>query len=234
MATMDEIREFADSLKADRLIRIKLGSNKDDEPFLISQRRMENASEYFRKALRQDSFKEGLNGQIDFPEDDHDSWASLKPDLLIKSWILGDKYGIPEFQDQAMLELLFYFERLYATKDIIKLGSELSPADSVLKRLIAEEAAMALGDERIGFEGLETAFGGNGMLRHFVLACDNYEADEEFYKRRFESLAADDRTSQDEEWNEEWRSPTWQNYMITNGSRPQWLFDTSDSGRWSD
>ncbi|RMX94727.1 hypothetical protein D0868_12144 [Hortaea werneckii] len=249
MATMDEIREFANSLKADRLIRIKVGSNKDDEPFLISQRRLESASEYFRKALRQDSFKEGLNGQLDFPEDDHDAWAvflfwmmntftiakkSLKPDLLIKSWILGDKYGIPEFQDQAMLELLFYFERLYATKDIIKLGSELSPADSVLKRLIAEEAAMVLGDERIGFGGLETAFGGNGMLRHFVLARDNYEADEEFYKRRFESLAADDRTSQDEEWNEEWRSPTWQNYMITNGSRPQWLFDTSDSGRWSD
>ncbi|KAI6790366.1 hypothetical protein KC332_g17876 [Hortaea werneckii] len=158
----------------------------------------------------------------------------LTPDLLIKSWVLGDKYGIPEFQDQIMLELLFIFVRDYATEDIIKLGSELSPTGSVLKRLIAEEAAVALANEEIDFENLEAAFNGNGMLRDFVLARDNCEADDGFYTWRFESLAAEDRTSQEEEWNEEWRSPTWQNYMISNGSRPEWVFDTSDGDRWGD
>ncbi|RMY77516.1 hypothetical protein D0863_01251 [Hortaea werneckii] len=247
MATMDEIREFANSLKADRLIRIKVGSNKDDEPFLISQRRLESASEYFRKALRQDSFKEGRTGQIDFPEDDYDAWTvlvfwmmntfniakeELKPDLLIKSWVLGDKYEIPEFQDQVMLELLFIFVQDYATEDIIRLGSELSPTGSVLKRLIAEEAASALIDSKEDFESLEAAFNGNGMLREFVLARDNCEADEEFYRRRFESLAAEDQISQEEAWNDEWGSPTWRNYMISNGSRPQWVSDTNDGDRW--
>ncbi|KAI6891253.1 hypothetical protein KC318_g13908 [Hortaea werneckii] len=242
MATMDEIREFANSLKADRLIRIKVGSNKDDEPFLISQRRLESASEYFRKALRQDSFKEGGTGQIDFPEDDYDAWAvlmfwmmsafhiakdKLKPDLLIKCWVLGDKYEIPEFQDQIMLELLFMVQ-YNDTEDIIRLGSELSPAGSVLKRLIAEEAAVALKNNNVDFESLEAAFNGNGMLRDFVLARDNCEADFDFYLRRFDSLAAQGLYSQDGKGNEEWRSPTWQNYMISNGSRPQWLLDEID------
>ncbi|RMZ09161.1 hypothetical protein D0862_03693 [Hortaea werneckii] len=233
------------SLESDRLVKIKVGSNKKKKPFLVSQRRLESASEYFRKALRQDSFKEGLNGQIDFLEDDHDAWAvfvfwmmntfniakeGLKPDLLIKSWVLGDKYEIPQFQDQIMLELLFIFEGESATEDIIELGSRLSPAGSLLKRLIAEEAAVALQNDTTDFESLEAAFSGNGILRDFILARDNCGADEEFYTRRFESPAAEDQSSQEEEWDEEWRSPSWQNYMISNGSRPQWLFDTSDGG----
>ncbi|KAI6890909.1 hypothetical protein KC318_g14228 [Hortaea werneckii] len=75
MATLDEIREFANSLEFDRLVKIKVGSNKNKKPFLVSQRRLQSASEYFRKALRQDSFKEGRTGQIDFPEDDYDAWT---------------------------------------------------------------------------------------------------------------------------------------------------------------
>lgn len=219
------------------MIRIKVGSNKDDEPFLISQRRLESASEYFRKALRQDSFKEGRTGQIDFPEDDYDAWAvlmfwmmsafhiaknKLKPDLLIKCWVLGDKYEIPDFQDRIMLELLLIFEVDYATEDIIELGSRLSPAGSFLKRLMAEEAAVALQNDKTDFESLEAAFSGSGMLREFILAHDNCAADEKFYGRRFESPAAEDPISE-EERNEKWRSPTWQNYMISNASRPQWL-----------
>ncbi|KAI7163042.1 hypothetical protein KC349_g1597 [Hortaea werneckii] len=244
MATLDEIREFANSLEFDRLVKVKVGSNKNKKPFLVSQRTLESASEYFRKALRQDSFKEGLKGQIDFPKDDYDAWAvlmfwmmsafhiaktKLKPDLLIKCWVLGDKYEIPEFQDQIMLELLFmvqYYD--YDTEDIIRLGSELSPAGSVLKRLIAEEAAVALKNNNVDFESLEAAFNGNGMLKDFVLASDNCEADFHFYLRRFDSLAAQELYSQDGKGNEEWRSPTWQNYMISNGSRPQWLLDEMD------
>ncbi|KAI7134046.1 hypothetical protein KC343_g15997 [Hortaea werneckii] len=210
MATMSEIREFA---------KIKIGTNENDEPFLISQRRLGSASKYFRKALRQDSFQEGRTGQIDFPEDDYNAWAVLafwmmntfniarkefKPDLLIKCWVLGDKYEISEFQDQITLELLFYFERHYATEDIIKLCSELSPTGSVLKRLIAEEAAVALRNEKMDFEGLEAAFNGNGMLRYFVFARDNCEADNDFYSRRFDSLAAEDLYTQDEEENGKW------------------------------
>ncbi|KAI7196676.1 hypothetical protein KC363_g766 [Hortaea werneckii] len=246
---MDKIRQFANSLESDRLVGIKVGSNQNKKPFLVSQRRPESASKYFRRALRQDSFKEGLNGQIDFPKDDYDAWTVLvfwmmntfniakeeiTPDLLIKCWVLGDKCEIPEFQDQIMLELLFIFVQDYATEDIIKLGSELSPTGSVLKRLVAEEAAVALINQKTDFESLEAAFNGNGMLRDFVLARDNWEADGKFYTSRFESLAAEERTSQEEEWNEEWRSPTWQNYMLSNGSRPEWVFDTSDGDRWGD
>ncbi|RMY65141.1 hypothetical protein D0863_09309 [Hortaea werneckii] len=244
---MNEIRGFANSLKADRLVRIKVGSNKDDEPMLISQRRLESVSEYFRKALRQDSFKEGRTGQIDFPEDDYDAWIALvfwmmktfdiakeelTPELLIKSWVLGDKYEIPEFQDQIMLELLLTFEEDYALEDIIRLGSELSPTGSVLKRLIAEEAAVALRREMMDFESLEAAFNGNGMLRDFVLARGNCEADNQFYQRRFESLAAGDLYSQDEEGNKERRSPNWRNYMISNGSR--WLLGQINDRLWCD
>ncbi|KAI7131425.1 hypothetical protein KC343_g15973 [Hortaea werneckii] len=245
MTTMNEIREFANSLKSDRLIRIKIGTNENDEPFLISQRTLGSASKYFRKALRQDSFQEGRTGQIDFPEDDYDAWAvlafwmmnafniarkELKPDLLIKCWVLGDKYEIPEFQDQIMLELLFMVQYSYIG-DIIRLGSELSPAGSVLKRLIGDEAAVALKNNNVDFESLEAAFNGNGMLRDFLLARDNCEADFDFYIRRFDSLAAAELYSRDEIGNrvyQEWRSPSWQNYMISNGSRPQWLLDEID------
>lgn len=234
---------IASSLKSDRLIKITVGSNKNDEPFLISQRRLESASEYFCKALRLDSFKEGRTGQIDFPEDDYDAWAVLvfwmtntfniekyevAPDLLVKCWVLGDKYEIPEFHDQIMLELLRIFESTLATEGTIKLGSELSPADSVLGRLIAEEAANCLRNREVDFESLEAAFSGYGMLKHFVLARDKCERDKNCYDTRFEDLAAD-RTAQGKSV----KRPSWRDYMISTGSRPQWLFEPEHDGRRS-
>jgi len=64
-----------------------------------------------------------------------------RPDVLaVGCWILGDKYDIPEFQDEAMLALLVSIANNSLTKDMFSEIALGVPIDSKLRALIAEEA----------------------------------------------------------------------------------------------
>lgn len=158
----NSIAECISSLKSDRLITLNIGKVEAFFSVQVQQAVLEAASPWFQKALRNDRFTEGQSGVINFLEDDAASWEILLYWLLhhniprrvgadrvvhfvsrAKCWVLGDKYGMPGFQDQAMFQLLecahaFDFRLQPAQYQELIM---IAPADSVLMRLIAEEAA---------------------------------------------------------------------------------------------
>ncbi|KAF7187506.1 hypothetical protein HII31_11130 [Pseudocercospora fuligena] len=124
----DSKQRMADLMKAlqnDRLISITIGS--DPLHIQIQQTVLEAASAWFKNVLKHNSFVEGKSGKIDFPDDDPEAWkilacwittreflttcADTTEDILVcaKCWILGDKYDIKPFQDEAMMELIQSF-----------------------------------------------------------------------------------------------------------------------------
>ncbi|KAK5121394.1 hypothetical protein LTR85_005226 [Meristemomyces frigidus] len=105
------------------LISIHVGTDIGTEALYIQQGLLEDTSEYFVNAIKYAEW--GANGQrgvLRFPEDDYEVWEvfvrwasygevagiTLTTDdmLATKCHIMGDKYDIPQFQDEAMLALL--------------------------------------------------------------------------------------------------------------------------------
>ncbi|KAK3622568.1 hypothetical protein LTR56_022123 [Elasticomyces elasticus] len=77
---------------------------------------------------------------------------------LMSCWILGDKYGIPEFQDLIMLELLARFEQQNIHVSAAKLAFEYTPPGSLLRELVAEELGWRFGcagNSGLSFEELD-------------------------------------------------------------------------------
>ncbi|KAF2217338.1 hypothetical protein CERZMDRAFT_93391 [Cercospora zeae-maydis SCOH1-5] len=105
------------SLRNDRMITIFVGS--DLEPIHIQQSLLCNTADYFKTLLTNDHFQEALSGVARFPEDDVESWKLLAywamhrklPDVVnivnfCTAWYLGQKYLMPDFQDEVMYAIL--------------------------------------------------------------------------------------------------------------------------------
>ncbi|KAK4960096.1 hypothetical protein LTR10_002987 [Elasticomyces elasticus] len=165
---------------------------------------LEAATEYFRGALRNQH--PGTGGEQDvltFPEDDFRAWKVLlhwmvKSELpedddmpkftvspmltdgdytaLVLCWILGDKYGIPGFQDLIMIELILQLEIQGTPMGIIRYCFVHTAPRSVLRELMAEELVLYLGvgvlededgdllDEFDGIPGFSTTLARKMML----------------------------------------------------------------------
>lgn len=102
---------FFRDLQSDRLIKIVLGPANEPRPSLyVQQKVLEEASEWFSKALRDDRFIEGQTASLSFPDDDPQAWKvlifwilhrtipdELKGDTSAVAmkcailWVLGDK-----------------------------------------------------------------------------------------------------------------------------------------------
>ncbi|KAK4895398.1 hypothetical protein LTR27_006462 [Elasticomyces elasticus] len=100
------------SLQADRLIDIYVGKvTPEVKPFRVQQVLLGQLSDYFTKALRANTFREGEQGRVHFPDDDSQIWEVLlnwiinrsvpsyaerkgagAQAMFIHCWILGDKY----------------------------------------------------------------------------------------------------------------------------------------------
>ncbi|KAM3424300.1 hypothetical protein BST61_g11163 [Cercospora zeina] len=150
------------ALQSDRLITLNICDSETSFSVQLQQKILEAASPWFQKALQEDRFVEGQTGVIYFADDDIDAWKLALYWLLhhrlplrgdddrathfvsrAKCWILADKYGVTGFQNEAMFQLLESADsksfRLRAAQ-----YSELiatTPAESVLMRLLGEEAA---------------------------------------------------------------------------------------------
>ncbi|KAK4962984.1 hypothetical protein LTR10_000611 [Elasticomyces elasticus] len=143
----------------DRLIEVYVGERRSEsKPFRVQQVLLEQLSEYFVKALRRDSFSEGEDGRLSFPEDDLDVWEVLlhwavvrslpawsstngkeKEALLIRCWVLGDKYQLSPFQNEVMLDLIMYQSTDLAGVENLMLGVKLTRPGSELRRVMAQE-----------------------------------------------------------------------------------------------
>ncbi|USW57286.1 Putative SKP1/BTB/POZ domain superfamily protein [Septoria linicola] len=154
------------SLQSDRFIRLHIGTGDDAFSVQLPQSLLEATSEYFRKALGGNRFVEGMSGEIHLEEDDVESWKTLLdwlthrkvPDVvgcttmeedfiaMSKCWLLGDKYHLRGFQNDAMIQLITYADHMgceFGPADY-KYLVPLCPPDSVLMMFLAEEAAWRL------------------------------------------------------------------------------------------
>ena len=146
-------------LQSDCLIKIYVGEM--TKPFLIQATLLD--SDFFVCALKnQDAFG-GDKDVLTFPEDDQSAWemflhwkmrgkllyawgpeADPEIDQLVRAWIHGDKYGIPQFQDDVMWELVLAFALQMLDISTVKLAFDNTPVNSPLRRLMAEELVDAI------------------------------------------------------------------------------------------
>ncbi|KAK5688512.1 hypothetical protein LTS10_000490 [Elasticomyces elasticus] len=150
--------QVARSLHNDRLVDVYVGDIDDEtEPYRVQQVVLEKVAEYFAAALRPDTFSEGQNGRLHFPDDDTDVWQILlqwaiqrvvpcwqsidqdvRHSLLVRCWVTADKYGIQDFQNEIMLEALMSF-RISIGIEALYVGVKLTAPGSALRRLVSEE-----------------------------------------------------------------------------------------------
>ncbi|KAF7187489.1 hypothetical protein HII31_11113 [Pseudocercospora fuligena] len=152
----------------DRLIKLTIGDS-EKAPVYVQQKLLESVAPWFENALKRDTFVEGETGSLSFPEDDVEAWKVLVcwtmkrissvdildpdagPELAAKCWVLGDKYDIVRFQDEAMTAILKYFRqtRLCAlSREKLNRTLDVCPPDSKLAEYMTMEIAhyMATGD----------------------------------------------------------------------------------------
>lgn len=144
-------------MKTDRLLKIYVGRvDEDTQPFRVHEAVLEQASPYFANMMEPDAFCEDEHGVLRFPNDDLQAWEVLlywivhheipkrsiayKDALAIRCWQLGDKYLIPDFQDHAMLSLLYTLRLGEFSFQVIEEGVLRSTAGSKLRKLVLQEA----------------------------------------------------------------------------------------------
>ncbi|KAK3115418.1 hypothetical protein LTR53_005265 [Teratosphaeriaceae sp. CCFEE 6253] len=154
------------ALQSDILIKLVVGDPSEALTFHMSKLTLENTSDYFVAALRNHHLGTGQQDTLTFADDDIAAWkvllfwihhrhlpadADLRlvdlegndclNSICIRTWALGDKYGIAELQDLVMLELIRSLEGVPASLTSIKQGFESTPPGSVLRALLGEELA---------------------------------------------------------------------------------------------
>ncbi|KAK0782581.1 hypothetical protein LTR91_011361 [Friedmanniomyces endolithicus] len=193
-----QFRELIESLPADRLIDIYVGEmTPETKPFRVQQLLLETMSDYFKSALQANAFAEGKEARLTFSEDSLNAWKVLmrwaftrtvprwtdrRDDdgidcgfelLLIDCWVLGDKYQIPAFQDEVMLELLYYYKEETIGFDVVKHGVAVTSSGSALRRLLAEE--VMTNNMQGGVTEDLNQFDGMHFLADFVTARESYD-----------------------------------------------------------
>ncbi|KAI7156062.1 hypothetical protein KC349_g6545 [Hortaea werneckii] len=152
--------DFADALTTDRVIKVYVGEGKS---FLVQQLLLESLSDYFVRALKRDTFSEGIHGELRIEGDDRSSWKALlhwlfkgtlpvkvkeDPARLIDLWIVGDKYGVVALQNDAMHVLLkkIHIDEKNSALPLftIKDGIDRTAPSSIMRRLLAEEVLRAM------------------------------------------------------------------------------------------
>ncbi|KAI7234368.1 hypothetical protein KC330_g4857 [Hortaea werneckii] len=191
-STMNDEPEFAEALASDRFIKIYVG---EGQPFLVQQLLLESLTDYFVRALKRDTFSEGIHGELRIEGDDRRTWQALlhwlfkgvlpsqvedDPDLLIDLWIVGDKYGVEALQNDAMYALLLHINTKQDDKALslvtIKRGIDGTAPGTVMRRLLAEETIRAMyGKEPASYEDFVT-WNAVGFVSDVLRAKDSYGA----------------------------------------------------------
>lgn len=140
------------SMRNDRLVSIFIAE--DPRPVLVQQSIICAASKYFKTAFTTDRFEEAKEGVLHVPEDDIVAWnvfihwlvrgeISEEADFvtLVKAWSLGDKYIMPQFQDDTMYALFLQAHKIARDSNVIfEQAFAFAPKDSRVRQFIAEHA----------------------------------------------------------------------------------------------
>ncbi|KAF2217205.1 hypothetical protein CERZMDRAFT_93257 [Cercospora zeae-maydis SCOH1-5] len=215
------------ALQSDRLIMLNISDSQTSFSVQIQQTVLEAASPWFQKALQDERFVEGQSGVINFGEDDVDAWKLVVYWLLhhklplrgdngdreihfvsrAKCWILGDRYGVTGLQNEAMLQLLESADALCFRLKAVQYSEliAITPADSVLMRLLGEEAAhqYRFGSDLIS--DAPTLDAGIGFWPAFLIGQFKIQADPDYLSCRLQRLGIHEHAH-------------WSEYMV--GERP--------------
>ncbi|KAK5740251.1 hypothetical protein LTR17_004752 [Elasticomyces elasticus] len=214
---------------------------------------LEAAAEYFRSALRNQQLGEGSEPDVlTFPEDDFRAWKVMlywmvKHELPVADdipycplsneaeneciatwvtcWIMGDKYGIPVFQNLVMIELIFEVDQIGPpTLGIIKFCFENTPPGSLLRELMAEELAMLLAT-KVDAKKLDLFDGIVGFTSILTIkTLPGWRALADFYRGRLVGFENENEKT----------SFRYQNFMIERWEPRQHWLHTREAGelRW--
>ncbi|KAK5688472.1 hypothetical protein LTS10_000450 [Elasticomyces elasticus] len=192
------------SLQSERTIKLVIGQPAADATaFYISKTALEQTSEYFCGALRNQHLGDGERDTLTFPEDDLTAWKVLlcwmmKHDLprdanlvtrsdtegecqplnhiiSVRCWALGDKYGISTFQDFIMLELLDALESDSPQLSTVREAFDSTTPGSPLRELLAEEIVMRF---NMGLEDLDALDGLVGFISIFAAKLSDRNKDD--------------------------------------------------------
>lgn len=139
---------------------------------------------------------------MDFPYDDTGAWKvlffwivmkRLPPKdpvnnvLLARSWVVGEKYDIVDFQDEVMVALLFSCDNETAEMEEIKVAFLTARTGSKLRELMAEELLDKVDDSGENPDDLHLGDFENrapGLATAILKAYQRYaEGDDDFWKR---------------------------------------------------
>ncbi|KAK4506441.1 hypothetical protein PRZ48_000173 [Zasmidium cellare] len=158
--TVETAESIFESMRNDRLVRIFIGDD-DSKPLLIQQSTICAASPFFKAAFTGANYEEAKSGILRLPEDDLQAWQIFIYWLLknkipqgsdlavIKAWTLGDKYKIPQLQDDvmfAMMEEFDYFEER-SMRNITHAFS-YCPQGSLMRKFLADQVVLIVKHEQ--------------------------------------------------------------------------------------
>lgn len=131
----------------------------DTQPYLISESRLKQTSEYFANAIKHENWGVAQDGKLNFPDDDKNAFelmlyyivegslpnslntaAVATQKVMIETWAIADKYLIRDLQDLIMVTLLFQFDNQELDWEVVRCAFERTGEGSKMRRLIAEEA----------------------------------------------------------------------------------------------
>lgn len=200
--------------------------------FHVQQSTLEDACPYFAKALQDKGFREGQQGYLNFPHDDLEAWEMLlywirkqglprtlyDLDPLITCWVMGDKYGIPGFQDAVMLEMLRIFEHRAPKVREVAYALEHTANGSILRKLLVQQLADGVyesGGTTIG--EVEENIMGYGVLGEWMEACKLLEQDSGVFSWPFSQ-------EQSVSTKREGRA-SWRDYLIGQPPAQHWVYE---------
>lgn len=209
------------SLQNEQLIKVYVGERKSEiKPYLIQQTLLESTSTVFAAAIQPHAFKEGQERCLHFPDDDSTVWGVLVywiikrempktlsdvPTCCVRCWVLGDRYDIKDFQDQAMLALIRYCEDKRLDVGVMKEAVSNSAQGTKLRQLVAQEAVRYQNKDKNASLDDFKDFDGVGFTTDYLYAQYAYDNGTIRYKR----LEEGDRNVK----------PAWKEFMVGDGPK---------------
>ncbi|KAF2771402.1 hypothetical protein EJ03DRAFT_372759 [Teratosphaeria nubilosa] len=191
-------RDFAESLKSDSVIKIFVGEEIGQKPYLVARSILEGTAESFQKALQHaQNFGSGELDVLRFPKDDKVAWevllywmlrgtlpapGSLETEYrdhhgtdcydghLVRCWCLGDKYGIYAFQNEIMVQLILLVECNDLASSVLRDALENTAPGSKLRNICMEDLVVGLNEGSLEPEELDLFDGVVGFISAFRTA----------------------------------------------------------------
>ena len=219
-----------------------VGEIPEQQTFHLQETLLRSISPVFKAALGNEHLGDEEEGVLAFPEDHVDAWKTLlywsfkrtlpcqeregetisdeEQLVLVRSWVLGDKYRIPVFQDIAILEILANLQSSRLTAQSAKEAARHTAVDSPLRRLAVRSVVESIRDAGLDHEEYNEAFEVPGFATETLrLLRDSYVYDD--VDGQLDEIGDKDGKN---------RSDAWAEYMVAGGPPEHWIYNNKARG----